>query len=94
MLLSRLWQFLPLIVTVGAILIAVPTSIHAILHKRDPRAAVSWSGLIWLVPLGGALLYWMFGVNRVARRAGKLRLRRKSNERVTFPTAGVVARKY
>jgi cardiolipin synthase len=81
MLLSRLWQFLPLIMTVGAILVAVPTSIHAILHKRDPRAAVSWSGLIWLVPLGGALLYWMFGVNRVARRAGKLRLRRKSIER-------------
>jgi len=81
MLLSRLWQFLPLIVTIGAIAIAVPTSIHAILHKRDPRAAVSWSGLIWLVPIGGALLYWMFGVNRVARRAGKLRRRRKSIER-------------
>lgn len=81
MLVSRLWQFLPWIVTVAAILIALPTSIHAILRKRDPRAAVSWSGLIWLVPLGGALLYWMFGVNRVARRAGKLRRRRKSIER-------------
>src|SRR6185436_298886 len=81
MLLSRLWQFLPLIVTIGAIAIAVPTSIHAILNKRDPRAAVSWSGLIWLVPIGGVFLYWMFGVNRVARRAGKLRRRRKSIER-------------
>src|SRR5678815_5164311 len=81
MLLSRLWQFLPMIVTIGAIVIAVPTSIHAIITKRDPRAAVSWSGLIWLVPVGGALLYWMFGVNRVARRAGKLRRRRKSIER-------------
>ena len=81
MLIHRLWQLMPLIVTIVAILLALPTSVHAILHKRDPRAAVSWSGLIWLVPFGGALLYWMFGVNRVARRAGKLRRRRKSIER-------------
>src|SRR5262245_5939155 len=81
MLLSRLWQFLPLIVTIVAILFALPTSVHAILHKRDPRAAVSWSGLIWLVPIGGAVLYWMFGVNRVARRAGKLRRKRRSVDR-------------
>ena len=81
MLISRLWQFLPVIATLVAILLALPTSIHAILNKRDPRAAVSWSGLIWLVPIGGVFLYWMFGVNRVARRAGKLRRRRKSIER-------------
>src|SRR5438045_1126900 len=80
MLLSRLWQFLPLLAVV-AVILALLASAHAILHKRDPRAAVSWSGLIWLVPLGGAFLYLMFGVNRLARRAGKLRRRRKSIER-------------
>src|SRR5262249_3792047 len=81
MLISRLWQFLPHIVAAVAVALALVTSSHAILHKRDPRAAVSWSGLIWLVPIGGALLYVMFGVNRIARRAGKLRRRRKSIER-------------
>jgi cardiolipin synthase len=81
MLLSRLWQFLPLVVTLIAVAFALFTSVHAVLHKRDPRAAVSWSGLIWLVPIGGAMLYLMFGVNRIARRAGKLRRRRKSIER-------------
>src|SRR5437763_16904952 len=81
MLLSRLWQFLPVVLTLLAIVFALLTSMHAVLHKRDPRAAVSWSGLIWLVPFGGALLYLMFGVNRIARRAGKLRRRRRSIDR-------------
>src|SRR5689334_18391668 len=81
MLVSRLWDFLPLVVTLIAVVLALVTSVHAVLHKRDPRAAVSWSGLIWLVPIGGALLYLTFGINRIARRAGKLRRRRKSIER-------------
>jgi cardiolipin synthase len=33
------------------------------------------------VPIGGAMLYLMFGVNRIARRAANLRRRRKSIER-------------
>ena len=73
MLATRLWQILPLVFVLAALLLSLVTSIHAILHKRDPRAAVSWTGLIWLVPIGGALLYGAFGINRIARRAGKLR---------------------
>jgi len=80
MLATRLWQILPLVFVVAALLLSLITSIHAILHKRDPRAAVSWTGIIWLVPIGGALLYGAFGVNRIARRAGKLRRRRKAVE--------------
>src|SRR5205814_9983812 len=67
--------------TLIAVALALFASLHAVLHKRDPRAAVSWSGLIWLVPIGGALLYLMFGINRIARRAATLRRRRKSIER-------------
>jgi cardiolipin synthase len=81
MFVSRLWDFLPLVATLIAVALALFTSVHAVLHKRDPRAAVSWSGLIWLVPIGGAMLYLMFGVNRIARRAANLRRRRKSIER-------------
>jgi len=83
---TKLWQFLPFIVLGVSLALAVVTSIHAILHKRDPRAAVSWTGLIWLVPIGGALLYVTFGVNRIARRAGKLRQRRKPMERYAAST--------
>src|SRR3954469_12103017 len=78
MLATRLWQLLPLVLVVISLAMSLFASIHAVLHKRDPRAAVSWAGIIWLVPLGGALLYLTFGVNRIARRAGKLRRRRKA----------------
>jgi len=73
-----LWEHLPLLVAGLALLLSIVTSAQAILHKRDSRAAVSWAGIIWMVPIGGALLYLIFGVNRIARRAGKLRRRRKA----------------
>jgi cardiolipin synthase len=52
--------------------IAIVASGHAILHKRDVRAAIGWTGMIWLVPYVGALLYWLFGINRIRRRAVRL----------------------
>ncbi len=51
------------------ILLAVIASGHVVLYKRDSRAAVAWVGLIWLVPVVGAVLYGVFGINRVRRRA-------------------------
>src|SRR4051812_49183963 len=86
MLAHRLWKLLPLVLSLLAVGIALVTSVHAILRKRDPRAAVSWTGLIWLVPFGGAALYLLFGVNRTARRAGKLRRRRKPLDRRKLST--------
>jgi cardiolipin synthase A/B len=53
--------------------LAVVASGHAILYKRDSRAAVSWVGLIWLVPVAGAVLYALVGVNRIRRRATDIR---------------------
>lgn len=48
-------------------------SAHVVLHKRDVRAAIGWIGLIWLVPYGGSILYALFGINRLRRRASGLR---------------------
>jgi cardiolipin synthase len=56
-----------------AFLLAVLGSAHAILYKRDSRAAVLWVGFIWLVPVVGGLLYFILGVNRIRRRAVLLR---------------------
>ncbi len=42
---------------------------HALLYKRDPRAAFGWIGVSLLFPLVGALLYYLLGVNRVESRA-------------------------
>jgi len=52
-------------------------SIHAVLHKRDTRATISWVGLIWLTPLVGVVLYLLFGLNRIRRQAAELHRARR-----------------
>jgi cardiolipin synthase len=47
---------------------------HAVLHKRDVRAALGWVALIWLAPVLGAAAYAVLGVNRIRRRAAALGL--------------------
>lgn len=46
---------------------------HVISTKREVRGAIGWMALIWLVPLAGALLYALLGVNRIRRRGGQIR---------------------
>jgi cardiolipin synthase A/B len=48
---------------------AFAAALHALLTKPDPRSAMSWIAVCWLFPLGGSLLYWLFGVNRVVTHA-------------------------
>lgn len=52
---------------------AASAALHAILHQRDHRSASGWLGLILVFPLVGAILYWIFGINRIRRRARSLR---------------------
>lgn len=58
------------IVAVPAIL-AVASSAHVLLTKRDPRAAALWLGLAWFAPLIGAALYFVAGINRMPRDAAR-----------------------
>ena len=44
--------------------------VHVVLYKRDPRSAAYWVALVLLVPIMGALLYLVLGIN-VTRRRGK-----------------------
>jgi cardiolipin synthase len=53
--------------------LSVAASVHVVLRKRDPRSAIGWIGLIWLSPFLGALIYLMFGINRITRQARSLR---------------------
>ncbi len=57
---------------------AIFVSGHVLLRKADVRSALGWIGITWLVPLAGGLLYYLFGINRVTRRA--LRLHRLEPE--------------
>jgi cardiolipin synthase len=65
-LISRYWPHLAAGFDFLASLLA---SAHALLHKRDTRAATLWIGFIWLMPAVGPLLYLALGVNRIRRRA-------------------------
>jgi cardiolipin synthase len=56
--------------------IATAVTVHVLLHKRDVGAAVSWIGIAWLSPFLGGLLYATMGINRVKRRAQRLRRHR------------------
>lgn len=67
---TRAW---PLALVVVDVLLALAASAHAILYKRDPRSAMLWAGVAWLLPLLGPMLYFMLGVNRIRRRAQRLR---------------------
>ncbi|MBI3621105.1 MAG: PLDc N-terminal domain-containing protein [Nitrospirae bacterium] len=43
---------------------------HALLNKRNPRSALGWVAVcLALHPAAGAILYWLFGVNRIHTRA-------------------------
>lgn len=78
------WHYLAAGIT---ILCALFASGHAILYKRDSRAAVLWVGVIWLVPVVGSILYLMLGINRIRRRAIFLRgtLQRGEAPRAAIP---------
>jgi cardiolipin synthase len=62
----------PLLVTVASFVVALFVSAHAVLYKRDVRAAIGWIGVIWLTPFIGSFLYLSLGINRVKRKARKL----------------------
>jgi cardiolipin synthase len=67
--LEGLSGFWPDLAAAFDILAAALASCHILLHKRDPRAAALWLGVVWLAPALGPLLYLALGVNRIRRRA-------------------------
>ena len=62
---------------VAHVAIAGAVTVHVLLYKRSVGAAVSWIGIAWLSPFMGGLLYAIMGINRVKRRAQRLRRQRQ-----------------
>lgn len=52
-----------------AVVLGTATALHVVLNKRDVRSAIGWVGLVLVFPFAGPLLYAVFGVNRIRRRA-------------------------
>jgi cardiolipin synthase len=51
------------------VVLAGAVTLHVLERKRDVAAAFAWIGVAWLSPIVGSALYFLFGVNRVQRRA-------------------------
>lgn len=71
----------PVVLAAGSIAVSTIATVHILLTKRDVRAAISWTGFVWFVPFVGALLYLLLGINRISRRAERLREGRRRAER-------------
>lgn len=63
-------------ILLGVHLVVAPTAaIHALLNKNDPRASLGWISVCLIFPVGGPLMYFLFGINRVRTRAQALNRR-------------------
>ena len=60
------------VIGVFLVVTAVYAAIHALIYKKDPRAAFGWIAVCIFIPLFGPLLYFVFGINRVRKRALQL----------------------
>ena len=63
------------------LILALSVTADVLLKKSDVRAALGWIAAAWLSPIFGSLLYYMFGINRVTRRALRLRRQDESQAR-------------
>lgn len=61
-----------LVLGVIELVLALIVGCHALLYKRDVRSSTFWILLILFVPWAGMLLYFLFGVNRIRRKAPQL----------------------
>jgi cardiolipin synthase len=68
-LLGRYWH---LGVAALSLLMSILAAGHAVLYRRDHRAAFAWVVFVSILPLAGAVLYFIFGINRIRRRAAEL----------------------
>ncbi|MFZ5722893.1 MAG: phospholipase D-like domain-containing protein [Pseudomonadota bacterium] len=80
----------PQLVAMSGAVAAIAATAHLALTKRNVQARAGWVAIVWLAPVIGVLLYLLFGVNRIRRRAVSLH-RRKSRPMVpasVVPVAG------
>ena len=73
---------------VTGLLLAVATTVHVLLTKREVASAVGWIALCWFAPISGSIGYALLGVNRVQTRARGARPDRGRLPRDSTPAPG------
>ncbi len=61
------------VVFAAGLVAAVFVTLHVLLRKREVASSAGWIGFAWFAPVVGSISYFLFGVNRVQRRARRLR---------------------
>lgn len=84
---NELLRYWPALLALAIPVAQAAAAAHVILHRRDVRASAGWMGLIWLAPVIGVVLYTLFGINRIKRRAATVRAQRADYGR-WIPQAG------
>src|ERR1700722_18202265 len=87
-------HYWPWFTTAAALALHLLVSIHIVFHKRDSRAAVAWIAIVWVSPFLGSLFYYLLGINRIERRARRVRHKGPSpkplaDESGTLPAARI-----
>lgn len=78
------------LVVVTPLLVGALAAWHALLFKRESRAALGWIAVSLFFPMIGPLLYCLFGINRVETRARQYRGSRNKNRFIGFERGGGV----
>lgn len=55
------------------LLLALLITFHVLISRKRPQSASGWIALTWLSPFVGAVGYLVFGVNRIRRKAERIR---------------------
>lgn len=70
------------IIAGASLLMTLGVSLHVLWTRSDPRSSLAWIGLAWLVPFIGSFLYLSFGVNRIQRKATRVRALRRPRKQL------------
>lgn len=65
-----------IIVALGGVVAQLATTVHILYTKDEVRSAIAWVAVVWLTSFIGVLVYLLFGISRIRRRAVAVRQRR------------------
>lgn len=67
---------------------------HLLLQRKESQATIAWIFALFSIPLLGSLFYWVFGSERMARRAAKQkRLSESARSRIPAATTNALAKR-
>ena len=73
------------------LLLHTVVTVHILLFKEDVKSAIGWIGLVWLAPIVGSIIYVLFGINRIHRKALVLSSRKPARKLIEKSNADTLS---